>query len=81
MFSSVIFIMRHQIKNWYSKNAHTVTDIAKTEMDFITYSQESLIWFALNMVGSIMPLIVIGIVFSKLREDECYIGQDCGDDG
>jgi hypothetical protein len=56
-----------------------VTDIAKTELDFITYSQESLIWFALNTVGSVMPIVTISIVLFRLQADECYIGNDCGD--
>jgi hypothetical protein len=56
-----------------------VTDIHKTEVDFIVYSADSLTWFAFNIVGCVMPVTVIIIVMKRFRDTTCAIGQQCMD--
>ena len=66
--------MGHIVKSWMTKKEDTITDIKKTETDFIMYTKDNLIWFSYNLVGCVMPIIVLCIVNSQrtvLDGEEC----------
>jgi len=59
----MIYIMRHQCKNWYKQQE--ISDIKKQTHDFIYYSNENLGWFALQLVLCTVPIVVILASFEK----------------
>lgn len=79
LHATVLFIMHHQITNWYSKKPNSISDIDKTKTDFILYRKRSLVWFALNFVLAAMPLIIVGIVYNRHTLEPCPTAVvECG---
>lgn len=66
MVSSVIFIMYHSfLEGVCAKKESTYSDMNKTIMDFLTYENSNLIWFAFNFVLVTMPLVCIFILNAR----------------
>ena len=68
MAAAIIFIGRHQCKNWAHPKEDT--DLKKQLTDFIIYQERSLTWFAFNLVCCVLPPIVVILVLTNIRTPE-----------
>lgn len=79
LHATVFFIAGYQIRSWCTKKSNTLTDIKKTETDFIMYSRDSLVWFAYNFVNFVMPLVVLSMSYNRSILEVCpSLMQTCG---
>jgi hypothetical protein len=63
VLSSVVFIAKHIIVEWYKKDEELL-DARKQLTDFIIYKEKSLEWFAMNFVNVASPLF-FGVMVMK----------------
>ena len=66
MFAAILYISYHQlVEGVCFKKQREQSDMNKTINDFIQYTYENLIWFALNTVLILMPVVCILTLNSK----------------
>lgn len=63
ILSSVVFIAKHIIVEWYTKD-EDLLDARKQLTDFIIYKEKSLEWFAMNFVNVAAP-VFFGVMVMK----------------
>ena len=64
ILSSVVFIAKHIIVEWYKKD-EALLDARKQLSDFIIYKENSLEWFAMNFVNVAAPVFFGLIVLNS----------------